>query len=265
LPVLGCIPRLSSNGQALPPPDANKAVVNPILCTYSRPNSVEAEAYRGVRAALYFSTDGKPHKVIQVTSPTVGDGKTMLTANLAISIAQSGRKTLLIDADLRRPRIHQLFAHSARTGLATVIQGEASLDNAIQPSEIPGLSILPSGPLPPNPADLLTSPRFQQLLASAREKYDYVLVDTPALLAVTDPRVIAPLVDGVLLTFRMTKKSRPDVERSKEVLEDLQANVLGAVVNAADRYVEFTKYEQQMDGRTPPPNLGHQSPASAAS
>jgi succinoglycan biosynthesis transport protein ExoP len=195
----------------------------------------------------------------------VGDGKTMLTANLAISIAQSGRKTLLIDADLRRPRIHQLFAHSARTGLATVIQGEASLDNAIQPSEIPGLSILPSGPLPPNPADLLTSPRFQQLLASAREKYDYVLVDTPALLAVTDPRVIAPLVDGVLLTFRMTKKSRPDVERSKEVLEDLQANVLGAVVNAADRYVEFTKYEQQMDGRTPPPNLGHQSPASAAS
>lgn len=244
LPVVGCIPRLARNGRALVPVDAQGAAMAATLCTQSRPNSLEAEAYRGVRAALYFSTSGKPQKVIQVTSPAVGDGKTLLAANLAISIAQSGRKILLIDADLRRPQLHQLFGHSARTGLSSVIAGEVALADAVQPSAIADLWLLPSGPLPPNPADLLTSPRFSQLLEAARTEFDFVLVDTPALLAVTDPRVVAPLVDGVLLTFRLTSKSRPDIERAKEVLEDLQANVLGAVVNAADQYVEFTKYEQ---------------------
>lgn len=247
LPVVGCIPLLHGKNGAVPRLGSDGASLDPILCTQYRPNSVESEAYRGVRTALYFSTQGRQHKVIQVTSPTVGDGKTVLAANLAVSIAQSGRKTLLIDADLHRPRLHQIFARSARHGLASVIAGQLDWRAAVQPTEIPGLSILACGPLPSNPADLLTSPRFQMLLEETRREYDFVLVDTPAILAVTDPRVVAPLVDGVLLTFRMTSKGRPDVERAKEILEDLNANLLGAVVNAADGYVEFSRYDQEAD------------------
>jgi capsular exopolysaccharide synthesis family protein len=245
LPVVGCIPSL--NGHPAVPRQVGRdaAALDPILCTQCRPNSVEAEAYRGVRTAIYFSTQGRQHKVIQITSPTVGDGKTVLAANLAVSIAQSGRKTLLIDADLHRPRLHQIFACSARVGLASVIAGETEFHAAVQPTDLPGLSLLPCGPLPSNPADLLTSPQLQQLLEQAGQEYDFVLVDTPAILAVTDPRIVAPLVDGVLLTFRMTNKNRPDVERAKEILADLHANLLGAVVNAADCFVEFSRYDDQ--------------------
>jgi len=243
LPVVGCIPRLSPNGRMLPRAGGDGASLDPILWTLYHPNSLEAEAYRGVRAALYFNTHGRPHRVIQITSPALGDGKSVLAANLAVSIAQSGRRTLLVDADLRRPRVHALFGRPASAGLATVLEDQADLEQVVQATEIPGLWILPSGPLPDHPADLLTSPRFQELLEEARRDYDFVLIDTPAILAVTDPRVVAPLVDGVLLTFRLSPKARPEVERAKQVLDDLQADLLGVVVNGADRYVEFTKYD----------------------
>jgi capsular exopolysaccharide synthesis family protein len=190
-----------------------------------------AEAYRSIRTALYFSTRGDGHKVIQITSPEPGDGKSTLTANLAVVIAQSGKSVLLIDADFRRPRIHKLFGLEGIAGMSSVINGEVELADAVQSTSIKNLSILACGPRPDNPSELLTLPRFKELLDVFREKYDFVLIDTPPLMAVSDPSIVAARVDGVILTIRIKKKGRHNAQRATEALESIGANVLGIVVN----------------------------------
>jgi succinoglycan biosynthesis transport protein ExoP len=233
LPVVGHIP-------FFPPEDKEKLaaaggpVVDPSLCTFYRPKSREAEAIRGVRTALFFSRQGG-HTLVQITSPDMGDGKSTVSSNLAVSIAQAEKKVILIDADFRRPRVHKLFNLSAEKGLASVISGEAELAGVIQTTAVPGLSILPCGPIPSNPAELLTLPRFREILESLRETYDYVLVDTPPLLAVTDPCTVVPYVDGVLLTVRISKNARPNATRAKEILASLGARVIGVVVNGVGK------------------------------
>jgi capsular exopolysaccharide synthesis family protein len=233
--VVGYIPRLSPQEETLRQIEAGTAQLDPLLFSYYQTKSMESEAYRGVRTALYFSTQGEGHKVIQVTSPNPGDGKSTLAANLAVSIAQSGKRTLLIDGDLRKPRVHKVFGIPAEVGLASVIVGEAEPGDAVQESAVPNLFLLPSGPIPPNPAELLTSQRFKELLALLREQYDFVIVDTPPLLAVTDPSVVAAQVDGVLLTIRRTKNDRPPAERARSILSTLGVNVIGVVINGADK------------------------------
>jgi capsular exopolysaccharide synthesis family protein len=231
LPVVGHIWHLTAARTAEANGPAAAGALNPLLCTYYSPQSVEAEAYRSLRTALYFSTSGEGHKVIQITSPGMGDGKTTLAANLAITIGQSGKRVLLIDADFRRPRLHRVFGLAGDVGLASVMIGEAVLRSAIQETPVPGLSVLPCGPIPPNPAELLTSPRFKELLDAIRKEYDFVVIDTPPLLAVTDPCVVAPRVDGLYLTLRLSKNGRPQAERAKEILTTLGAKVLGVVIN----------------------------------
>lgn len=235
LPVVGYIPHLTADAEAVRQAEDSGLALDPLLCTYFRSKTMEAEAFRGVRTALYFSTHGERHKVIQITSPNSGDGKSTLAANLAVSIAQSGKQVVLIDADLRKPRIHKVFGLSANVGLGSIIDGEAEPKDALQESCIAGLSILPCGPIPPNPAELLTSPRFKDLLDLLREQFDFVVIDTPPLLAVTDPSVVAPRADGVILAIRITKNGRPAAERAKEILATLGATVIGVVVNGVDR------------------------------
>jgi capsular exopolysaccharide synthesis family protein len=229
--VIGQVPPLTPHEPSV----IEQNPLDPLLVVHHAPKSVQAEAYRGVRTSLYFSTRGKGHQVIQVTSPNPGDGKSTLTANLAAAIAQSGKKVILIDADFRKPRVHRIFGlGKAEIGLASVIAGEADLESAIYSCEVPGLSILPCGPRPANPADLLTSALFQEILEDIKKEYDFVLIDTPPMLAVSDPSVVAPRVDGVILTIRMTKNSRPMAEQAKERLTILGANLLGVVVNGMD-------------------------------
>jgi succinoglycan biosynthesis transport protein ExoP len=228
LPVVGHIPHL----QIATGDPADLAEASAQLVAFHRPRSPESEAFRGVRTALYFSTRGSGHQVLQVTSPGMGDGKSTLTANLAVSIAQSGKRTVLIDADFRRPSTYKFFPSVGRdVGLATVIAGDARLEDAIRPTPVPNLWLLPCGPRPANPAELLTSPRFQELLNEVRARYDIVLVDTPPVLMVSDPCAVAPRVDGVLLVIRQAKNNRPGAERAVEVLTSLGATVLGVMVN----------------------------------
>lgn len=229
LPVVGHIPVLEIDAKA------EVGALDPRLVAYYHPKSVQAEAFRGVRTALYFSTHGELHKVIQVTSPNASDGKSTVAANLATSIAQSGKRIVLIDADFRKPRQHRIFGLSAASGLASVIAGEAELRDVIQKTAVPGLSLLPCGPLPSNPAELLTSARFKEMLDVLREEFEFVLIDTPPLLAVSDPSAVAARVDGVLLAVRIAKNTRPNAERAKEILTNLDANVLGVVVNGVGR------------------------------
>jgi succinoglycan biosynthesis transport protein ExoP len=201
------------------------------LRTYHHPRGRIAEAYRAVRTALYFSTRGSGHQVIQVTSPSPGDGKSTLSGNLALSIANSGKRALLIDADFRRPRIHKLFGLDNSTGISSVIEGKSEIVDAVQETEVENLSILSCGPRPNNPSELLSSKRFAELLELLREQYDLVIVDTPPVLAVTDPLNVVARVDGVLLVLRLTKSARTMGHRALEALDGMGANVLGIVIN----------------------------------
>lgn len=232
LPILGHIPRIRVDE----PVERQSALdIEHSLVTFYRPTSTEAEAYRGVRTQLYFSTQGRGHQVIQVTSPNPGDGKSTLAANLAISIAQSGKRVVLIDCDFRKPRVHKIFKlPKPEVGLASVMTGEAELMSAVQASEVENLSLMPCGPRPANPAELLTSPKFSEVLKMLRERFDFVIVDTPPILAVSDPSAVAPRVDGVLMVFRMTKNARPVAERAREQLSAVGAHVLGVIVNASN-------------------------------
>lgn len=233
LPVIGHIPFIRGEKA-----DAT-SVVDSSLCVYHAPKSGLAEAYRGVRTALYFSNRGEGHKVIQVSSPNPGDGKSTLASNLSVAMAQSGKKTLLIESDFRRPRVHKLLGIDPDVGVTSVIAGECELADAIQETPVLNLYAMTCGPRPSNPSELLSSPRYAEMLSVLREKFDYVVIDTPPLLAVTDPAVVAPRVDGVLLAVRINKRSRHDCVRANDLLASLGVNVLGIIVNGTsgkDRY-----------------------------
>jgi capsular exopolysaccharide synthesis family protein len=191
----------------------------------------EAEAYLAVRVALYHATKASDCRVIQITSPIHGEGKTTLAANIAVSMAQSGQRVVLIDADLRRPRLAEIFGLSDKVGLTSVLAGETDLAAALQPSAVPGLSILGSGPMSPNPAEVVASPHMRTLLDTLRQQCDYVLIDTPPLLAVPDARMMAHSVDGILLTLRNSKHGRPLAQSARDILSAAGAKILGVVVN----------------------------------
>ncbi|MCE9608420.1 MAG: polysaccharide biosynthesis tyrosine autokinase [Planctomycetia bacterium] len=229
-PLLGHIPVIPEAKRANRKKQAAATISDTIL-TLHKPRSTIAEAYRAVRTGLNFGVRGEGHKVVQVTSPDPGDGKSTFTANLAVSLAQTGKRVLLVDADFRRPRVAKIFGIESSLGLSGVIQGTAELPEAVVPSTVENLSLLPCGPRPANPSELLGSQQFRELVETLREGYDFVLIDTPPVLAVTDPCVVAPRVDGVILLIRITKDVRPHARRSVESLQELGANILGVVVN----------------------------------
>ena len=234
LPVVGHIPVIpirKKEAKAKDEEEAPEGTPDPVLRTIHHPRGSIAEAYRAVRTALYFSTRGGGHKVIQITSPNPGDGKTTLAANVAVSIANSGKDVLLLDADFRRPRQHKLFGMDDSVGLSEVISGNVELADAVRTTSVEGLTVMVCGPRPDNPAELLTSASFQDLIEVLREKYEFVIIDTPPVLAVTDPLAVAPRVDGVLLVIRLAKSARTVTRRALEALDSLGANILGVVVN----------------------------------
>jgi capsular exopolysaccharide synthesis family protein len=231
LPVLGHIPPIRTTAA----PEVQPATpLDPILAVMLRPHSAEAEAVRGIRTQLLFNTSGQEHQVIQITSPNPGDGKSTLAANLAISLAKSDKRVVLVDCDFRKPRIHRMFALAKPDlGLASVVADQADLGATVQGCEVENLSLLPCGPRPANPAELLTTPKFQEVLDDLRANYDFVIIDTPPVLAVSDPAAGAPRADGVILVFRMTKDARPAAERAKDDLTAVGGQLIGVVVNAS--------------------------------
>jgi succinoglycan biosynthesis transport protein ExoP len=245
LPIVAHVPVMNEK-DAISSPDAPQ--LDPSLASYHRPKSGEAEAYRSLRTALYFSTRGKGHKVIQMTSPTMGDGKTTMACNLAIAIAQAGKRVVLVDADMRRPRVHALFGVRPEHGLSSVIAGEASLKATLVDSGVERLTLLTCGPRPENPAELLSQPQFELVLDELRQQFDFVLVDTPPLLAVTDPAIVMSRMDGVLLTVRVSKNGRPAAERAREILYSGHANVLGVIVNGVGKATGTYGYDHYQYG-----------------
>ncbi len=232
VPIVGRVPVIPRAKRA--PGDAF-STVDPIICTVHQERSLLSEAFRGVRTGLYFS-GGAQHRVIQVTSPSPGDGKSTVVANLAVSIAHSGKRVALVDADFRRPTLEKLLGtpKGAKYGFASVIAQRASLQEAVLPTSIDNLYLLPALEIPKNPSEILSTARFDEVLAELREQFDYVLIDTPPILAVTDPCAMAARVDGVLLTVRIRKGIQVTGRRAMDMLAAVRANVLGVIINGVD-------------------------------
>ncbi|MCA9040374.1 MAG: polysaccharide biosynthesis tyrosine autokinase [Planctomycetaceae bacterium] len=243
-PVLAHIPRL--NVRRLTKLANPKSRLSPVLVTYHVPKSPEAEIFRSLRTNLYFGTQGDSPRVVQVTSPNPRDGKSVTTGNLAISLAQSGKNVLLIDCDMRLPMVDKLFGLDTSTGLSDVLRGEIEIPDAVQETEVPNLSALVCGPVPDNPAELLNQDAFTRLLAVVKEQYDYVVIDSPPLLVVSDASAVAPRTDCVILNLRFKKNGRSEAMRAMEILQDVSANVLGVTMTGYDtatgRYYSGSKY-----------------------
>jgi capsular exopolysaccharide synthesis family protein len=209
--------------------------LDPLLGTFFRPTGPDSAIYHGIRDQILALTEGKGHQVIQVTSPGPGDGRSTLAANLAISLAQSGKRVLLLDCDFGTGRIPRLFnLRRPDVGLTSVTGGEVKLEAALHASEVPNLSVMAGGSRPSNPADLLSGPKCAELFAELRERYEFVIVDTPPVPAGREAIAVASRADGVLLVCRAAKDVGP-AERAREQLEAAGARVLGVVMNLAAR------------------------------
>ncbi|HLO02844.1 MAG TPA: CpsD/CapB family tyrosine-protein kinase [Symbiobacteriaceae bacterium] len=210
--------------------NARARTISPVVITHHDPGAIASEAYRVLRTNLQFMGLDKPVKTILVTSATPTEGKTTTAINLAVAFAQTGAKVLLIDADLRRPTVAKVLGLDNWTGLTPALISQEGPENFVQVTGITGLTVLSSGPIPPNPAELLGSGRMERLLEHVAEAFDVVIIDTPPLLAVTDAAVLAPKVDGVLMVVRAGEVERAKVLRAKEALTAVKANLLGVVL-----------------------------------
>ena len=238
LASLGMIPLGSKSAREGPNPKrlvlaSSKEAVE--LVTQVRPQSQMAESYRALRTSLLLSNLGAPPKVIMVTSALPQEGKTTTSINVAIVLAQKGVRVLLIDADLRRPSIHKTLGMGPHSGLSNVLTGSTTLEQAITRSTIlPNLSVLPAGTPPPNPAELLASSNMRDTLAQLAEQYDHVVVDTPPSLSVTDAVVLSPRADAVVLVIRSGQTTKQALRRSRDILTQVNAKVVGVLLNAVD-------------------------------
>lgn len=198
------------------------------LTVHEDPQSPRSEAFRQLRTNLQFIDVDRPRRVIAVTSSLPSEGKTTTLANLAIALASGGSRVLVIEADLRRPKLADLLGLERVIGLTSVLSGRVDAVNAVQHWS-PGVDVLAGGPLPPNPSELLASQQMANLLAEMRMSYDVILVDTPPLLPVTDAAAVAPATDGVLLVCRFKATSREQVSMARHALDAVGAQVLGTV------------------------------------
>ncbi len=202
------------------------------LITLTDPRSPASEAYRTLRTNLSFYSLDEPIRTLVVTSPTANEGKSVTIANLAVTMAQGGRRTILVDCDLRRPSLHTIFSVENDAGLTTMFLDETAT-TGLQPTGIDNLVLLPSGPLPPNPADLLGSRQVERVLERLLEQADIVLLDAPPVIGFTDAAVLGARVDGVLLVLRAGKTKREHAERAKAQLERANVRILGVTLTDA--------------------------------
>ena len=223
LPTMGGVPHTRATREG------ESAAATTVLC---RPHSLEAEAYRRIRANIGFASADQPLKSLLVTSPTRGDGRTTTAANLAVAFAQLGRKVILADADLRNPGIHIAFNLDNAHGLSSLLRDERiDLKTVIQKTDDPNLRVLTSGPLPPNPADLVGSNRMAAVARQLAADAEIVVFDGPPVEAVADAALLSTLVDGTLLLVDAGRSHKPAVLRAQETLERADARIVGSIVN----------------------------------
>lgn len=249
VPFLGIIPyvvlRSDENGKGKAATNANGE--DPAKIEYvpiNSPNSTVAEMYRSIRTNLSFATSTNMEKIILITSTSPEEGKTATSLNLSITLAQLGQKVLLIDSDLRRPNVHKMFELSDKRGFSSLLINAITIDEAIHSTPIDNLEIIPAGPIPPNPAELLSSSNVEKIFENLRQRYDKIIVDACPILPISDTLVLSQKVDGVVFVVRAEGPHRNAVIKAKGQLEAIRCNIVGCILNGvspdrmemADRY-----------------------------
>lgn len=205
------------------------------LITESNPKSPISEGYRILRTNIEFSTIDQNLQVIMVTSSKPNEGKSTTSANMAVAFAQANKRVLLIDADLRKPSQHHIFGKSNRSGLTSALFKQKELEEVIQQSNTENLSVIHAGPTPPNPSELLSSKQMATLLATTREMFDVIIIDTPPILSVTDAQIVATQSDGVVLVIDSGKVKKDAALKAKASLGHVNAKLIGVVLNNINR------------------------------
>ncbi|MEN3335991.1 MAG: polysaccharide biosynthesis transport protein [Blastocatellia bacterium] len=263
LPALSVIPSLSSrrsrrqlsNGEtkfaALALGEAARMNTDAIVALDTRSSS--AEAYRALRTAVLLSSVDRPPKLLLVTSGKPGEGKTTTAINTAISLSQLGNSVLILDCDLRKPSVHKVLGIEQTCGLSTYLSRDAKLIDVMQKVPIPNLWVMPCGPIPPNPAEMISSFKMKKLLRTLSENFDYIIIDSPPLLKVTDPVILSTMVDGVILVVQSGKSTRDVLRRARQELSLAGAKIFGVVLNNVDTpqgeyyeyYGDYSDYEHE--------------------
>ena len=201
------------------------------LVVYKNPRHPIAEALRHTQTSIMLSVSGRPPAAIMISSPNPSEGKTMVASNLALSFAMTGHLVVLIDCDMRKPRVHQIFQHDLQPGLTNYLTGNATLEEVLRLTSVPNLTIMSAGTHPPNPVNLLNSEVFKDLLTQLRKQFQHIIIDTPPILAFTDARIISALVDGVLLVTRHHSTLKNAGRQAQHLLSQINAPIMGAVLN----------------------------------
>ena len=250
VPTLGLVPTRSALpahfaggplGSGAGPAGAQGAFA---LVSHHATSSILAEAFRNLRTSVVYAIPDRPPKTMLVTSLQQQDGKTSVSTNCAITLAQLGLgDVLLVDADMRHPDLHGIFGVPQTPGLSDLLVGGVEVQAAIRPTRVPGLFVIPAGPIPTNPTELLFSPRFTQALAALGERFAHIVIDTPPMLGVSDTLVLAPRVEGVILVVRHGHTGRDAAQRAVQMLGSVRGRVLGVVLNHADARTTTAGYQ----------------------
>ncbi len=220
------------------------------IVTFKSPKDPISEAFRNMRTNITFSDIDNEIKVLTITSAGKGEGKSTIMANYAVALAQSNKRILIVDCDLRQPRIHRLFERNNRVGLANVLVREVDIANAIQRTEVEGLHMMASGPIPPNPSEMLASRRMEELISLLRESYDYVLIDTPPVGVVTDAAVLSKVTDGFVIVAALDVVNKEGIKVAISNIETVGGHIIGVIANntpmnkRSGYYYYYSAYEE---------------------
>jgi polysaccharide biosynthesis transport protein len=222
------------------------------LIVHARPLSAVSEAARSIRTNLMFMNPDRPCRRLLVASAGPSEGKTTVACSIAIALAQGGQRVCIVDGDLRRPRLHRIFGRQGDSGFTSVLVGDATIEEVAKPTEVDNLWSIPAGPLPPNPADLLHSARCRKFMEDLSNRFDRVVIDSPPLVAVTDAAIMSTLADGVVFVIRAFATSKHVGMQGLRALRDVDAPIIGAVLNAVDlqrsEYTYYTYYHYKREG-----------------
>lgn len=269
LPFLGLLPSMSEGQAGQSTYSARKtrrrrspaeaASGTPELVVHQHPTSGVAEAARALRTNILFMSPDKPFRTLLVTSAAPAEGKTTVASCIAVAMAQAGRRVVLLDCDMRRPRVHRIFRLTNEVGVTTALIDEKSIPEIIRPTEVPNLSVVTTGPLPPNPAEILHSDVFGRLLAALSDRFDHVVVDSPPVAPVTDAAILSTRVDATILVVRAFKTSKELARRAVRSLRDVGNHRVGTVLNAVDfdrrEYGYYQYYYYRREGYSAEPAL----------
>lgn len=214
------------------------------LYAHDKPKSITSEKFRGIRSNIMFSSANNEIKSIIVTSEKPAAGKSIVSANIAVTYAQAGYKTLIIDGDMRKPTQQYNFETANYDGLSNLIIGKSDFDKAISSTRVENLDLLTSGPVPPNPSELIASNRFKNIYSQLMDMYDFILIDTPPVTSVTDAQVFLQIVKDCVMIIDTEKNNKNEIKKAKQLIEQADGHIIGAVLNktANDKSSNYYNY-----------------------